>query len=466
MAAGGLTGLLLAAAGPPLELAWVALAALIPWCTVLIRPGAGVGRAVLSSLGAGAALSAVLFALLGFPWLLGLVLGLAVCLAWVAAGLTTRLLLRSLPPWAALGVVPAALALSDWALVTWMPGFGTAQSLARPLARLPVLIQAGAIGGSTLLVFLLALPQVAGALLLRRTAPRLAFGTLAVVAVGVAGGGAWRLGTPEDGRIRVAAAGWTRAQVGSPWDSPLPPTAWLERTLVPLLEGLEPGSVDLLVTPEAAYRYREGEEEPLRAALSALADTYDLYGVFGVFDVEGRANRAWLFDPEGTWQGSYTKTHLIAGIERYRAGDGTLLVHDAPWGRLGVLICQDDNFTGLSRAYARAGVEVLAVPTNDWREVESFHLQNARLRAVDAGMVLVRGATDGISAVVDDRGRIRGRSLHRVAGPALVQAEVPRPGGTTPFTHLAPVFPGVFALLLVGAGAVAMRRQTARGASR
>ena len=78
--------------------------------------------------------------------------------------------------------------------------------------------------------------------------------------------------------------------------------------------------------------------------------------------------------------------------------------------KIGVLICYESIFPSLSRKLVQNGAQMLAVITNDgWfgrslGPVEHFHY--SRMRAIETGRYLIRSAKTGISAVIDDNGRI------------------------------------------------------------
>lgn len=64
----------------------------------------------------------------------------------------------------------------------------------------------------------------------------------------------------------------------------------------------------------------------------------------------------------------YRKTHLpILGVDRFVTPGDLLSVYDAPFGKLGVLICYDIRFPEAARVLALEGADVIALPTN-WPE--------------------------------------------------------------------------------------------------
>ena len=163
-------------------------------------------------------------------------------------------------------------------------------------------------------------------------------------------------------------------------------------------------------------------------------------------------------DGRGSCRLDYEKTHLIALVEGYKKGSGAL--QSCPVGggpRVGLMICQDDNFTDLARGYGRAGAALLAVPTNDWKQVKDFHLENSIFRAVENGYAVVRAASNGVSAIVSPRGELLARRDHFRDGPGLILARVALRGGPTPYS-LAGDWPPLVGLLLLVVGGIWQHR--------
>jgi deaminated glutathione amidase len=138
------------------------------------------------------------------------------------------------------------------------------------------------------------------------------------------------------------------------------------------------------------------------------------------------ANRSFLIDPRGEIVARYDKIHMfdvdLAGGEsyresrNYRPGESAVL-HDLPWGRLGLTICYDLRFPALYRALAEAGAIFLTVPSAFTRQTGEahWHVLN-RARAIENGSFVFAAAqggkhengreTYGHSLVVDPWGRV------------------------------------------------------------
>ncbi|ELY98090.1 nitrilase-related carbon-nitrogen hydrolase [Natrialba asiatica] len=139
----------------------------------------------------------------------------------------------------------------------------------------------------------------------------------------------------------------------------------------------EHADADLIVFPElvtSGYVFESKTEvasmaeprdgETARAWSDVAADT-DTWIVGGVPEADGDAyyNSALVVSPSGV-EAVYRKVHRWNEEHRWFDPGTDLAVVDTPFGRLGVQICNDLWFPELTIAQARAGVDIIAVPTN------------------------------------------------------------------------------------------------------
>ena len=193
---------------------------------------------------------------------------------------------------------------------------------------------------------------------------------------------------------------------------------------------------ELLVWPETAAPFLYGVEEKLTAQVNSMAGEAGvalLFGSPGVTLLNGKTrlmNRAYLLDM-GTHRLSwYAKQHLVPFgeyvpyqkvlffVERLveAAGDFAAGTDSTPMrlnGKsLGILICYEGIFPDLSRKTVEEGATTLVNITNDaWygRTSAPYQLlQMARWRAIEFRVPLIRAANTGVSAVVDATGKVLG----------------------------------------------------------
>jgi apolipoprotein N-acyltransferase len=130
-------------------------------------------------------------------------------------------------------------------------------------------------------------------------------------------------------------------------------------------------------------------------------------------------------------------------------------------GKVGFQLCYEVIFSG--EVVDRGNrPNFLFNPSNDaWfgRWGPPQHLAQARLRALEEGLPVLRSTPTGISAVIDAKGEL----LHSLPWrqPGVIDAALPAPLPPTLFARLGNVLPLAFALLLAIAGMLAGRRARA-----
>ncbi|HEY3359524.1 MAG TPA: nitrilase-related carbon-nitrogen hydrolase [Polyangia bacterium] len=435
-------------AWPLLVVALLPVLAALRW----LRPGRG--GAALMGLALGLGYTVPVSLALEFPLLMAAGLAAFITAIWVLFCLGARVVSRWPAPWGGLGVGAVAV-VAQYLGTTVLPAFGTAQSFARPWSAAPPAAQLAAVTGMLGLVFALAAAPALALALGRGPGRRAAAVALALVLAVPAAASALLWGRAPAGRVRVAAMGWVDEHLTGARN----PRTQLARVYEPLLAEAVAGGATLVVSPEVGFWLEPEAKAGVLARLQELARRHRVSLAAGYFDVARNDNRIAFIGPDGALAAEYQKTHLIPFLERYHPGPGALPATAlGPW-RLGGMICQDDNFTDLSRAYGRRRAQLVAVPTNDWRQVRRFHFSNTRWRAVESRYAVVRAASNGLSAIVSPRGEVLAVKDHFVTGPAVVVADVALEAGGSAYAHTGDwVMLGLAGVLLAG-GAVVNRRR-------
>jgi len=148
---------------------------------------------------------------------------------------------------------------------------------------------------------------------------------------------------------------------------------------------------------------------------------------------------------------------LVPGDLDFLPGPGPRTFDLGPWGKAGIQICYEITFSGkvVDRAHRP---DYIFNPSNDgwfgsWGPPQ--HLAQARLRAIEEGLPVLRATTTGISAVIDPRGIVTA-SIARLT-PGRIDARMPSAAAPTPFSRYGNALPlGEGGVLLV-ISLVAMR---------
>ena len=240
---------------------------------------------------------------------------------------------------------------------------------------------------------------------------------------------------------------------------------------------------DLVIWPETALPYlieRHPEIAPIIAEAAGGASV-----AFGLQRMQGE--QAWnalrVIGAEGQTLANYHKFHLVpfgeyipfgdalftwANISAfasvtgngYMAGPGPQVIDLGALGKMQPLICYEAVFPQDLRGAGRA--DWLLQITNDaWFGVWSGpfqHAAQARLRAIEQGLPLVRVANTGVTAVYDSRGRVTASLTFGTA--SYLDAALPSPLAATIYAQ----FGEIPVLMMLGGlfGLLYSRRNTAR----
>ncbi|HEY1606845.1 MAG TPA: apolipoprotein N-acyltransferase [Allosphingosinicella sp.] len=253
----------------------------------------------------------------------------------------------------------------------------------------------------------------------------------------------------------------------------------------------------LLLWPEAAVTrpletaiadpaYQE-EARELRRRLGMLAGPDGLFLTGGVTwrskdgtNITSATNSVFALDGSGRILARYDKAHLVPygeylpmrpllsriGLSRlapgnvdFDGGPGPRSVELPIVGRIGFQICYEIIFSGevVDRSHRP---NLIFNPSNDaWfgRWGPPQHLAQARLRALEEGLPILRATPTGISAIIDADGNVRQSLPWHTAG--LIDGHVPGAKPPTLFARFGNLLPFLFALLLAATAIAVGRRR-------
>ncbi|MDP8235107.1 MAG: apolipoprotein N-acyltransferase [Candidatus Erginobacter occultus] len=228
---------------------------------------------------------------------------------------------------------------------------------------------------------------------------------------------------------------------------------------------------DLVIWTETAIPWPVGEGDDLvEAALTATAASGAAH-IIGSPAPAGEGsyfNSALLVLPEGEVTARYDKVRLLTLIEDggfgglftpgSPGGSGYLpgrehRILSSPRGRAGVTICNENFYPEMNRRLVREGAEFLVNLTNDAWWPDRFRLTGHFLfnvlRSVENRRATVVASNVGISALIDDRGRVLKTSPIRE--PYLLSGEIEKSRELSFYSRRGDVF-AVSSLLAAGGG--------------
>lgn len=249
-----------------------------------------------------------------------------------------------------------------------------------------------------------------------------------------------------------------------------------------------PAGPQLLLWPEDGVPYLLDEDPLAVRLLGRWLGPGDLL-LTGGFKIErdplGRAvgarNATWVVDLAGRIRGRYDKAHLVPygeylpmrwlleplGLSQVVPGDldtwegpGPRTLDLPGFGRAGIQICYEIIFSGQVVDRARRP-DFIFNPSNDawfgwWGPPQ--HFAQARLRAIEEGLPVLRSTPTGITGVIDARGTVT--AIAPPGNYAVIDTPLPPARAPTLFARIGNVAPFLFVLFLVAAAVAHGRLQS------
>ena len=373
-----------------------------------------------------------------FAWALPLaVIALPACLA-AYYGIATALAGLF---WASdigrIAALAAGFGVAEWLRAVLFTGFPWS-AIGYAAMPVPLMMQSiavlGLYGANAVAVFVFAMPALLGG---RQN--RIAGVVLVVAIVGLAiGFGVWRLALPTPADASVVAVRIVQPSIdqSGKWDASLRDTIFSNQIELSAHESEDDAANPaVIVWPETAVPFLFADRPDALLAIGRMLQDNQmlLAGAVRAEDGPGASARYYnsivAIDSDGEIVGAADKIRLVPfgeylpfsdvlrsfGLKRlvtapglFSPGSGRGALEVEGGLRLLAMICYEIIFPGELSGPANA--DAIVNLTNDaWygnTPGPYQHFRQARVRAVEAGLPLIRAANNGISAVVDARGRI------------------------------------------------------------
>ena len=250
---------------------------------------------------------------------------------------------------------------------------------------------------------------------------------------------------------------------------------------------------DYLETGYPARYYYGRSAQSVRGALTSFIKPDDIL-VLGALKLEfdeknqsearraiGARNSVFALNADGKLLGRYDKSHLVPygeylpmrpllsaiGLSRLAPGDfdfwpgtGAASLNLGDFGKIGLQVCYEIIFSG-QVVDRNNRPDFIFNPSNDawfgsWGPPQ--HLAQARMRAIEEGLPVIRSTPTGISAVIDADGAVL--SSLPMAKAGRIDTLLPKAHTPTIFAQFGNVLPLLFAMvLLICAIAIRVRRR-------
>lgn len=239
----------------------------------------------------------------------------------------------------------------------------------------------------------------------------------------------------------------------------------IERTIALAEEAAQNGA-KIIALPESAFPVSFTENGRIHQYLAEITTKYDVTIITGASYYENgdQYNSAIGIMPDGSLSNRYDKRHLVPFgefipfvdligtfvpfVAEFNAETGTFIEGTMPvviatdYGCVTPLVCFDSIFPKFAAEGVENGADLIAVVTNDSWFNDSFgiytHLRHSQLRAIENRRYIVRSANTGISAIIDEHGRIIHKTEPLTAD--IVYADVSRINNNTLYSYIGDCF--------------------------
>jgi apolipoprotein N-acyltransferase len=251
--------------------------------------------------------------------------------------------------------------------------------------------------------------------------------------------GAIRIAHPTGATVRVAAIGTLATFDGSTEVSTMERTHIVDQLALDTETAARAGA-KIVVWTEAATLVSPAEEPALIARVRALAGRSRVHVVAAYVVLRNRSplqfenKYAWA-RPDGELDHTYWKHHPAPGEPAIVGTAQPTAVTDELATMAGAL-CYDYDYPAIAAAHGALGVDLVALPSSDWRGIDPIHTQMAALRAIEQGTSIVRSTRFGLSAGIDPLGRIRAWSSSFDTADRVLVVDLPRHGIATIYRRI------------------------------
>ncbi|SFV61046.1 Apolipoprotein N-acyltransferase / Copper homeostasis protein CutE [hydrothermal vent metagenome] len=156
----------------------------------------------------------------------------------------------------------------------------------------------------------------------------------------------------------------------------------------------------------------------------------------------------YLFISEGKILDEYFKYHPVPG-EAAVKGTDYAKVGRLDYANVSGAICYDFDFPVLGRILAKKEVDIMIVPSSDWKGIDPIHGQMAMVRAIEGGYSLLRPVRGATSYAFDAYGNIRASMSYYEKNDGIMMASLPTQKIWTLYGVVGDIFP-LFLMIFIG----------------
>jgi len=221
---------------------------------------------------------------------------------------------------------------------------------------------------------------------------------------------------------------------------------------------------DLIAWSETAGHVLNTDLDQLIADGQALASEHEIYlfmglGIWHPGSQPPLENKVFAITPTGEIAWQTHKARPVVGSEApfLPPGHNELPTLDTPFGRVGLVICHDLDFTDYVAQAGRKEVDLLIAPSADWTVIADLHAKMGIMRAVENGFWLLRPAYNGLTVIASPQGHVVYSEYDDDLEERVLSGQILPMRSATMYPHIRTYLPLLALLLLAGLLVLARR---------
>lgn len=377
------------------------------------------------------------------PWMMVFLYSIPISLVHLPAYILWGKISNS--KWSVL-VFPAVLGILEWIQYTFTP-LASWGSGAYTQVNSPAVLQSVSIFGMAGLSFVIYWVNSSLArIILSRRITYLTFQMPALVVLGLVIFGSVRLQTGRSEGVQtlaVAAVGTDSEISGLPLPS-LEINRKVFNDILTRTSTAASAGAKVVVWNEGAFYALPDTEQSMADTISKTAARENVTIVASYILVVNQEplkyhNKYLMVDSLGRISFSYLKHQPVPGEPAIK-GTEPFRTINVSGSQVSGSICYDYDFPYIARANAKAGADIVALPSSDWRGIDPLHTKMAALRAIEQGHSILRSTRFGLSAAITPYGEMTAQMSSYDHNNKVMHATLPVKGIKTLYGFIGDAF--------------------------
>lgn len=200
----------------------------------------------------------------------------------------------------------------------------------------------------------------------------------------------------------------------------------------------------LIVWTEAAFYLTTEKEQAWKDSISNLAKSLEV-GITASYVVPisespfRYENKYVLFDSDGEIRNEYQKHEPVPGEPAVK-GTEEIFAVNLFGSEVGGAICYDYDFPYLAKENMRSNVDIVSLPSSDWRGIDPLHTKMACFRAIEQGHSIVRSTRFGLSASINHHGEMLAKMSSYDKNDKILISDIPAKRIRTVYSVIGDIF--------------------------